>query len=102
MIEIRAVDGGVEIPLLVVPGASRERVLGEHDGRVRVAVTAAPEAGKANRAVIRLVAGVLGVRRNALELTAGATSRRKRVTVSGLSEVAVRGILDTFCRRSSR
>jgi uncharacterized protein (TIGR00251 family) len=77
-------EDGLSVALLVVPGASREKILGEHDGRLRVAVTAPPEAGAANKAALRLLASALGVRRSAVTLERGAGSRRKTVHVLGV------------------
>lgn len=68
----------LELDVWVVPGGSRTAVTGEHDGRLRVVVAAAPEAGKANRAVQALLAGLAGVAARDVELLRGATSRAKR------------------------
>ncbi len=56
---------------------------------VRVRVTAAPEDGRANRAVIELLSERLGVPRSALSVAGGATSRRKWIEVEGLEEAEV-------------
>jgi hypothetical protein len=70
----------------VVPGASRASVLGwQADGKLRLAVSAPPERGKANDAVMDLLAGSLGVRRSALSVLSGAGSRVKKVQVNGVS-----------------
>ena len=60
------------------------------DGVVRVRVTAAPEAGLATEAARRALASALGLRRTAVELVAGATSRTKRFRVDGLDEATAR------------
>ena len=93
-IRLRARDGGVEIPLLVVPGSSRERVLGEHDGRLRLAVTAPPAGGAANKAVVRCLAAVLGRRRREVALESGHGSRRKVAFVAGAALDEVRARLE--------
>ena len=74
---------GVAVAVWVVPGASRDQVTGIHDGALRVRVAAAPEAGKANRAVARLVAGAVGGRR--ARVSAGHGSRRKTVVVDAVT-----------------
>jgi uncharacterized protein YggU (UPF0235/DUF167 family) len=51
-----------------------------------VRVTAPPEGGRANEAVLRLLAKTLGVPRRDLELAAGSTSRDKVVTLLGLTD----------------
>lgn len=76
-------DGGVDLLISVHPGARREGLVAGAD-RLRVEVTAPPERGRATEAVIRLVADRLGVRRSAVVVVAGATSRSKRLRVDGI------------------
>jgi uncharacterized protein (TIGR00251 family) len=64
-------------------------VSGTGDRAVRVRVTAAPEDGRANRAVIELLSERLGIPRSALSVAGGATSRRKWIEVEGLEEAEV-------------
>jgi uncharacterized protein (TIGR00251 family) len=82
---------GVLVDVWVVPGASRNEIAGVHQGRWRIRVTAPPEGGRANRAVCRIVAEGLGVRR--AEVHAGHGSRRKQVLVPGLSVAEAAGRL---------
>ncbi|MFN7132284.1 MAG: DUF167 domain-containing protein [Myxococcales bacterium] len=86
---LRELAGGVELAILAQPRASRSRVLGEHDGRLKVQLAAPPVDGEANAALLALLASVLGVPGRALTLEAGATGRRKAVRVQGLSPEAV-------------
>jgi uncharacterized protein len=81
----RDVPGGVEIDVLVQPRASRTRVLGEHDGRLKVQLAAPPVEGEANAALVELLAGALGVRRADVAIARGETGRRKTVRVAGVS-----------------
>lgn len=67
---------GAEIAVRVTPRASRNAVLLEGD-RIRVLVTVVPEDGKANAAVVKLLAKALGVAKSRLELLLGATARDK-------------------------
>ena len=60
------------------------------DGVVRVRVAAAPEDGRATEAARRALASALGLRRTAVELEAGATSRTKRFRVDGLNKATAR------------
>ena len=73
----------------VVPGASRSKVAGVLGDRLKVAVAAPPEAGKANAAVCALLAQVLGVGVRAVQVTAGHTQPRKTVTVAGVTSQQV-------------
>lgn len=83
-----AVAGGVRIAVRLAPKASAERILGlaeEADRGValKVAVTAAPEAGKANDALLAFLARLLRVPKRDLSLVQGARDRRKLVHVAG-------------------
>jgi uncharacterized protein YggU (UPF0235/DUF167 family) len=84
-----AAADGVRLQLRVKPGGRSDRLVGPHDGALKLEVRAAPERGRANDAVVRLLAGALGVGRADVEVTAGAAGRGKVVSVSGLSAVDV-------------
>lgn len=68
---------GAEIAVRVTPRASRNAVLVAEDGSIRVAVTAAPEGGKATAAARKLLAKALGVAKTRLVLLRGAAARDK-------------------------
>ncbi len=72
---------GVVIRVWVVPGASRSEIKGSHGDRIKVRVSAPPEAGLANREVARLLAERLGTR---VELQSGTTSREKVFLAHGV------------------
>ena len=79
-------DGpSTRLRLRVSPGASRSEVVGRHGEAWKVRVAAAPEAGKANDALVALLAATLGVGKDAIEIVAGQGSRDKTVAVRGLS-----------------
>ena len=69
------------------PRARRNAVLGVSPGidgpRLRVAVAAVPEDGRANRAVSALLAEALGVAASAVQVSAGAASREKILAAAG-------------------
>ena len=68
---------GAEISVRVTPKASRNEVTLAEDGSLRVKVTTVPENGKANAAVVKLLAKTLGVAKSDLQLIRGAASREK-------------------------
>ena len=76
---------GIILSVKVSPGASRERIVGPHDGSLKLSVLAPPERGKANRAVLKLLATVLDLSASELELLSGAGSSLKRVLIRSLS-----------------
>ena len=75
----------VTLDVLVQPRASRARIGPRHDGRIKIAVTAPPVDGEANAAVIELLAKALAISRSAVEVIAGATSRRKTLRITGVT-----------------
>jgi len=75
--------------LRVIPGALRPGIVGRHGDAWKIRVTAAPEAGKANDALLDLLARTLGLPRRDFELAAGKTSRDKVVALDGLTHEAV-------------
>jgi uncharacterized protein (TIGR00251 family) len=89
----RVVPGGVELLVLVQPRASRTKVLGEHDGRLKIALAAPPVDGEANAALIDYLRELLGVRKADVELLDGQTGRRKRLLVRGEALEALAAVL---------
>ncbi|MFM9960405.1 MAG: DUF167 domain-containing protein [Planctomycetaceae bacterium] len=92
MIALEELPQGIIVPVKAQPGARRNGLAGDHAGALKVQVTQAPEDGKATEAVLDLLADVLQVRRSQVKLLSGATSRQKRILVTGLSleEIAKR------------
>jgi uncharacterized protein (TIGR00251 family) len=85
--------GDAVLELLVVPRASRTRVVGEHDGRLKVQLAAPPVDGEANAALVEFLAGALGVKRAAVTLVRGDGARRKTVRVAGVTAARVAAAL---------
>jgi len=69
----------------VKPGARRQGLIGWADGQLEVAVHAPPEKGKANKALIELLAKELGLRKSQITLLSGRTGRRKRLQLTDVS-----------------
>lgn len=86
--------------LKVIPGASRDSIqwLDDSCTVLKVRVTAAPEKGKANKAVIAAIASQLGLPKSAVTIAKGTTSQQKRVVIIGLSEKEIRDKLSFFER----
>jgi len=73
----------------VSPGAPRSEIVGRHGEAWKVRVDAVPESGKANRAVVDLLAATFEIPRAHITIVGGRASRDKTVLVEGLtSEVA--------------
>ena len=89
-IAIRDVNGGAVIAVKAVPGASRDRVVGVLGDCLKVATSSAAEKGRANTAIAKTLAGVVGISKRDVEIVGGITNPRKEFRVSGISAAEVR------------
>jgi len=83
----------LNLAVYVTPKAGRDEVAGWRGSELAVRVTTAPEGGKANAAVCKVVAGVLGVPKSSVRVARGETSRHKVLTIDGVDEVRMRAAL---------
>ena len=74
----------LKLQVKVIPGASRDEIVGLVNQTLRVRVVAPPERGKANAAAVRLIADVLHLPSSAVRVVAGHGSRLKIVEIDGL------------------
>jgi uncharacterized protein (TIGR00251 family) len=89
-IEIVEHVGHIELAIKVVPGASRSKIAGNWGTALKVAVSAPPEGGKANAALIKLLAKSLGVKRASVTIISGQTQPVKRVAIANTTVGEVR------------
>lgn len=85
MIDLEEREDGVVLPVKAHPGARRNEIRGGQNGMLRVSVTQAPEKGKANKAIVALLAKELSLKKSQIELLSGETSSQKRFLISGIS-----------------
>ena len=76
---------GAALAVRVQPKAKRNAVLGERAGALRVSVTAPPEEGRANDAVLALLREHFNLQRSQIALLSGPTNRNKVVLVRGVT-----------------
>lgn len=100
MIEISRWEEGCSFRIKAHAGARRERVGGEYAGALRVEVNAAPERGKANAAILKLLAKALNVPAKDLSIISGETNPEKRVGVRGLAVEELLRRLDELTREN--
>jgi len=93
MIQLTLDGDDVLMLVKVVPKSSRDRIVGELDGALKVAVSAAPEKGAANKAVCKLIAKAMGLRNSQVQVDTGHASPRKTLRITGTSIEHVRDIL---------
>ena len=84
MSDIRIEQSGddVRIWIKAVPGASRDEITGVIGDRLKVRISAPPEAGKANKAICKLIAKSLKVKANQVSIESGQTNPEKIVRIS--------------------
>jgi uncharacterized protein (TIGR00251 family) len=76
----------VIIDIHAQPGAKRSEVVGEHGGRLKIAIASPPVDGKANSALIAFLAKTLGVSKSSVSILSGETSRQKRLIVHQIND----------------
>jgi uncharacterized protein YggU (UPF0235/DUF167 family) len=76
--------GGSRLAVRLTPRGGADRIDGVVDGELRIRVAAPAVDGAANEALLRLLAGELGLPRGAVRLIAGATGRNKLVAIEGI------------------
>ncbi len=99
MIELRATPDGVLLPVHAQPGARRERIVGEHGGRLKIAVSQPAEKGRANAAIIACLAAEFDIRASQMTIHTGETSPRKLLQIGGVTVEQVRAWLDRVAAR---
>ena len=95
---------GARLRIHLTPKASRDGIIGigrdaEEHAYLGVKVTAVPEKGKANKALIKLLAKAIGLPPSGFEVVSGATSRVKEVLVKG-DENAMMATLKSWLERT--
>ncbi len=87
-------SAGTRLRLRVKAGARRNAITGLHAGALKLSVTSAPELGRANRAVLALVAKTLDLPPSALVLLSGESSPDKVILIP-LPAAIVRSRIET-------
>ncbi|HEU4930725.1 MAG TPA: DUF167 domain-containing protein [Pyrinomonadaceae bacterium] len=86
-------DGRLVFKVQVVPRSSRSEVAGEHNGSLRVRVTAPPVEGAANKELTQVLAKAFKVSRSAVSILSGQNSRLKQVSIEGVNSSALAELL---------
>lgn len=80
-----APDARCRIAVRAVPGSARAAIVGPYGDAWKVRLSAAPEKGRANDELVRLLAKLLGIHRHAVRVVAGASARDKLVELDGVT-----------------
>ncbi len=94
MINLTQDGDDVLLPIQAQPKARKNGVVGVHDGRLKVAVTQAPEKGKANKALVKVLATAFGLNNSRIELVTGATSSKKCFRIANVRVEELRTLID--------
>jgi uncharacterized protein (TIGR00251 family) len=89
LVNVHDSSHGAVFEVRVHPRAKRTAVLGAHDGKLKIALSASPVDGRANEDLIRFLAEVFGVSRSMVHLLTGAHSRTKRIAVVGQTSAQI-------------
>lgn len=96
MIAIAQHPEGCVLSVRAQPGARKTAVLGEQGGALKVAVTAPPEDGRANKALGETLREALGLKRSQVELLSGAASRDKKFLIRGMTSAELAARVDAL------
>jgi uncharacterized protein len=92
--ELSEADGATILAVHVQPGAGRTEVVGRHGDALKIRVAAPPTGNRANDAVIELVAKEFALKKADVGVASGATSREKRLQLTGVDLRAAERVVD--------
>lgn len=95
MLELTQTPQGVILLVKAQPGARKNEVAGERNGRLIVKCTQAPEKGKANDAIIEILAKALDVRKSRISLVSGQTNSEKKFLIEDATIEEIEKQLET-------
>lgn len=85
-LRITSTATGVCLEVQVQPRSSRNQVVGEQDGRLKIKLTAPPVEGEANQALVDFLAQLLRIPKKDIKLLKGESSRHKLIEIRGISK----------------
>ncbi len=96
MIQIQESANGLILPVRAQPGARKAGIMGEHNGALKLAVTAPADEGRANKTLLELLREELGLKRSQVELIRGDKSRDKKFLIRGLTRTELESRIARF------
>jgi hypothetical protein len=85
VLKLQENERGVVFEVFLQPRAKKDEIAGIQEGSLKVRVTSPPLQGRANQACIDVIAYTLGLKKSAVEIISGHTSRRKRLCIRGIT-----------------
>lgn len=92
--QYRLLPDGLEVVVKATPKAKQNKIIGFTPQGLKIQITAAPEKGQANEAIIALLAKHCGIAKNAVQLLAGEISAHKRIMIHGDAEALLARLQD--------
>jgi len=86
VIEVKETADGVTFAVRVLPRSSRNEIVGESEGVLKIKLTAPPVEGAANKALVEFLSGKLKVAKSRISIVTGQSGRSKVVAVAGLDK----------------
>ena len=102
MVLVRQEGDAASFRVHVQPKASREGIVGEADGILKLRVTPPPVEGRANEACLRLLAASLDLPVSRLRIVSGQHARVKAIQIAAASAQTIRAKLCDLCERPRR
>ncbi len=95
-------DSIVRISVKVQPGARKNCITGYSDSVLRVKIAAPPVEGKANKELIAYFSDIIDVRKSAITIEKGQTSRNKLISIEGVDEARLSIVIDDILRSGTQ
>jgi len=89
-------ENSPNIQVQIQPGSSKDQIIGLHNGRLKIKISAPPVDGKANQNLIEFIAKALGVSKSKIEIVKGRTSKLKTLKISGINQKSFSLLLNKY------
>jgi len=76
----------IVIKVKIVPGSSKNKIVGVHNDAIKITITAPPIEGKANKKCIAYLAKYFDVAKSKIEIISGQTSKNKLIKIYDISQ----------------
>lgn len=87
---LETIPAGVILPVKAAPGSKKNEIRDVTDGMLKVCCTQIPEKGKANKAILEVLAKLLKLKKSQISLVSGETDSRKKFLITGIGEAELR------------
>jgi len=89
-------ENSINIQVQIQPKSSKDQIIGIHNGRLKIKISAPPVDGKANQALIEFMSKVLGVSKSKVEIVKGHTSKLKTLKIIGITQEFYHSFLNKY------